>query len=118
MSSISQQYVAIWRANVRDWHALPTPLQSAAYMVTEAAEVLDAVLRLEEPDHDRTNGHAAKAGLEREIGQTLEMLLTTANHYGIDAHCAMYAWMGEVEDRNPAKQAAKNGSTTQNTPAG
>lgn len=68
-------------------------------MVTEAAEVLDAVLRLTAPGHDRTNGHNTKAGLEREIGQTLDMLLTVANQNGIDAFGALYDWMDEVVRR-------------------
>lgn len=99
MSSIAQQYVETWRASVNDWHPTPTRLETAAYLVTEAAEALDAVLRLEAPGHDRTNGHHLKAGLEREIGQTLDMLLTLANLYGVDAHGAMYDWMSEVEER-------------------
>ena len=99
LSSVSQQYVELWREHVKDWHPTPSRLETAAYLVTEAAEALDAVLRLEQPKHDRTNGHHLKAGLEREIGQTLDMLLTLANLYGIDAHSAMYAWMAEVERR-------------------
>lgn len=108
LSSIAQQAVETWREQVQDWHSTPSRLETAAYLVTEAAEALDAVLRLEAPAHDRTNGHHLKAGLEREIGQTLDMLLTLANLYGIDAHSAMYDWMAEVMERSPAKGADGN----------
>lgn len=113
LSSISQQYVELWRDRVKGWHPTPSRLETAAYLVTEAAEALDAVLRMEQPDHDRTNGHHVKAGLEREIGQIMDMTLTLANLYGIDAHGAMYAWMGEVEDRSLAKVAERNGNQNQ-----
>ena len=99
LSAIAQQYVEIWRENVKDWHPTPSRLETAAYMVTEAAEALDAVLRLEAPNHDRTNGHNTKAGLERELAQTLDMLLTLANLYGVDVFAGLYDWMAEVEDR-------------------
>ena len=102
LSALVQQYVNIWRANVQDWHPTPSKLETAAYLTTEAAEALDAVLRLEAPGHDRTNGHHLKAGLRREIGQILDMTLTLANLYGIDAFVELHAWMAEVERRNPA----------------
>ena len=105
MSALAQQHVERWRETVEDWHPTPSPLETAAYMVTEAAEVLDAVLRLDAPGHDRTNGHSLKAGLEREIGQTLDMLLTVANQHGVDAFCAMYDWMDEVTGRGTTTQA-------------
>ena len=104
MSAIIQQYMEIWRDTVKDWHPTPSRLETAAYMVTEAAEALDAVLRIEAPGHDRTNGHHTKAGLERELAQTLDMLLTLANLYGVDVFVALYDWMAEVEERGKVQR--------------
>jgi hypothetical protein len=53
---------------------------------------------------DRTNGHSAKAGLERELAQTLDMLLTLANLYGVDVFVALYDWMAEVEERGKVQR--------------
>ena len=96
-----QAEIAQWRSRVSQWHPAPPPLETAGYLVTEAAEALDAVLRRQRPSDDRTNSHDSKDGLDKEIAQVLDMALTLANLYEINVGQALAEWLQEVETRCP-----------------
>lgn len=101
-----QDEIKAWRKIVAPWHPTPPPLENAAYLATEAGEVLDAVLRLQRPHDDRTNGHDRKKPLGREIAQVIDMALTLANQYGINVDDELFSWCMEVEARGAKKEAA------------
>lgn len=79
-----QRRIATTRALVESFHPTPSFQDCMAYAVTEAAEALDAIMRLERAGDDRTRPHAAKDSLGRELAQTAEMLGTAANLVGHD----------------------------------
>lgn len=94
-----QTQTAAWRAEVQDWHPTPGPKSSIDYMVTEAAECLDAALRLLLPQHDRTNGKRPDIG--RELAQVIDMACTAATGYHIDLEAEIAEWQDVVRGRQP-----------------
>lgn len=86
-----------WRYQVRDWHPLPDGFDCVAYLVTEAAEALDAALRLRRPNDDRS--HAREIALARELAQVVDMAYAAAQQYGVDLDAACAEWRNEVCQR-------------------
>lgn len=79
-----QQRIADTRSQIEAIHRTPPLADCLAYAVTEAAEALDAVLRIERAGDDRTRSHAEKDAIGRELAQTAYMLGTAANLLGYD----------------------------------
>lgn len=79
-----QQRIADTRRQIEAIHRTPPLADCLAYAVTEAAEVLDAVLRIERAGDDRTRAHGITDGVGRELAQTVYMLGTAANLLGFD----------------------------------
>lgn len=86
-----------WRDQVSDWHPLPDGFDCVAYLVTEAAEALDAALRLRRPDDDRS--HARGRALARELAQVVDMAYAAALRYDVDLDAACAEWRDEVRLR-------------------
>lgn len=79
-----QQRIADTRLQIEAIHRTPPLADCLAYAVTEAAEVLDAVLRIERASDDRTRAHGVTDGVGRELAQTVYMLGTATNLLGFD----------------------------------
>lgn len=94
-----QEKITVWRMCVRTWHPTPDPFTAVCYLATEAGEALDAALRLQHPDHDRS--HDRRRALGRELAQVLDMCCTAATEYGIDLAAELDAWLHEVIQRKP-----------------
>lgn len=77
-----QQKVAFTRDVIEPWHNTPTLKVAIACAVVEAAEALDAVLRIEGGLTDRTRPNDKKDSIERELAQTLYMVCTAATLAG------------------------------------
>lgn len=79
-----QQRIVDTRKQIEAIHRTPPLADCLAYAVTEAGEVLDAVLRIERAGDDRTRQHTAKDGVGRELAQVAYMLGTAGNLLGYD----------------------------------
>ena len=79
-----QQRIVDTRKQIEAIHRTPPMADCLAYAVTEAGEVLDAVLRIERAGDDRTRAHTAKDGVGRELAQVAYMLGTAGNLLGYD----------------------------------
>ncbi len=79
-----QQRIADTRKQIEAIHRTPPLADCLAYAVTEAAEVLDAVLRIERASDDRTRAHGVTDTVGRELAQVAYMLGTAANLLDFD----------------------------------
>jgi len=92
-----QEFIRRWREEVAPWHPTPPPDDSVYYLVTEAAEVLDAVMRMKRNGDDRTHGKEHDLG--RELAQVVDMAITAAIVYDIDLEKELILWTNEVKER-------------------
>ena len=79
-----QQRIADTRREIEAIHRTPPLADCLAYAVTEAAEALDAVLRIERAQDDRTRPSDGKDRIGRELAQVAYMLGTAGNLLGYD----------------------------------
>ena len=82
----AQRRVAEMRERVGGSWPHPDPMESWAYLVTEVAEVGDVLLRMQNPGHRRTHEDGEvplEDQLAKELGDTMMMLCTLANHFKV-----------------------------------
>lgn len=92
--------IAAWRTEVNAWHPLPVDSHlTIQFMVTEAAECLDAAIRQRFTGLDRTR--AKQYNLGRELAQVVELCYTAAAQEGLDLDAAIEEWLDVVRRRNP-----------------
>jgi len=88
-----QKAVRELRFAIADRWPHPPPFDSWAFAVTELAEVGDVLLRMSlfgKKEYARNNEKPATSeDLARELGDTMLMLVTLANHFDIDLACAL-----------------------------
>jgi len=88
-----QKAVRELRSAIADRWPHPPPFDSWAFAVTELAEVGDVLLRMNlfgKKEYARNNAKpATKEDLARELGDTMLMLATLANHFNIDLALAL-----------------------------
>ena len=88
------QTVRDFRASVEDRFPTPTVEDSYLFLVSEMGEVADAYVRMRGAKYARNADRAGdRDALRKEIGQTLLMLTTFAEHFDIDMDDALRAAM-------------------------
>jgi NTP pyrophosphatase (non-canonical NTP hydrolase) len=104
--SVLQLMVSTFRYEVeRLGFCEPTPRDSMAFIITEAAELLDAMLKGGYGDMEYVRARPQEKDVEGEMGDLLLMVLTLANQLDIDTTRALNRSMDKIRARLAAGKA-------------
>jgi NTP pyrophosphatase (non-canonical NTP hydrolase) len=102
-----QEQVSAFRAQVEQWFPTPSPRDSMAFIVTEAGELLDAMLKSGYADAEYLRNRPQEKDLETELGDLLFMTITLANSLGLDVDRALLKSMAKIQCRVIKRQQAE-----------
>lgn len=91
MRNEDQQRVADLRQTLKDDWPHPPVLDAWAFLVTEVAEIGDALLRLGFGQKKYARHHDKEPNIAAELADAYIMLCTVANHLGVDLSLALEA---------------------------
>jgi NTP pyrophosphatase (non-canonical NTP hydrolase) len=94
-----QKAVSDFRMKVERDFPTPSPRDSVAFVITEAAEVLDAMLKAGYCDARYLRNRPLSKDIEGELGDLVLMVATLANGLGVNLNKALYKSMAKIEER-------------------